>query len=80
MYSSGRINIFSMYLHRYLRLTPSLAAAILLTTTVYRFLGNGPLWKGVSVITTDLCHDYWWSALLYVQNYVNPTKIVCKTN
>lgn len=58
------------------RLTPALAVIVLFNATLYRHMGNGPLW-GMVESDVDNCRDYWWSALLYIQNYVNPEKMVC---
>lgn len=66
-----------LYFHRYLRLTPALAAAILLYATLLKRATDGPL---AEVMTREavMCDDYWWSALLYVQNYVNSADVVSK--
>ncbi|XP_044727081.1 nose resistant to fluoxetine protein 6-like [Chrysoperla carnea] len=60
-------NIPFYYLHRYIRLTPSYAAAIVFSLTLYRFMGSGPLWDPEN--TNEQCKKYWWAALLYIQNY-----------
>lgn len=64
-----------LYFHRYLRLTPALAAAILMYVSLLKRSADGPL--AVS-LTGDAakCDDYWWSSLLYVQNYVNRDDVV----
>uniref|UniRef100_A0A182LXU7 Nose resistant-to-fluoxetine protein N-terminal domain-containing protein n=1 Tax=Anopheles culicifacies TaxID=139723 RepID=A0A182LXU7_9DIPT len=71
----GRLNLPVMYLHRYLRLTPALAALVLFSATLMKYTGSGPFWDGAMALTEDGCQQYWWSALLYVQNYVNPQKV-----
>jgi hypothetical protein len=65
-----------MYIHRYLRLTPAFAALILFSSSLMRYVGNGPIWYNAEKLLVEPCHKYWWSALLYVQNYVNPNEIV----
>lgn len=72
---SRKLNLPAMYLHRYLRLTPALAALILIGSTLLKYVGSGPLWKNSVTLMENACHKYWWSALLYLQNYVNPTEI-----
>ncbi|XP_052899878.1 nose resistant to fluoxetine protein 6-like [Anopheles moucheti] len=72
---SGKLNLPIMYLHRYLRLTPALAALVLFSATLMRYVGSGPFWDGAMSLTEDSCQQYWWSALLYVQNYVNPQNV-----
>lgn len=69
-----------MYFHRYIRLTPSLAVAVLLSASLIRHLGDGPLWNTYMNIADMPCINYWWSALLYVENYVNPEQMVCIKN
>ncbi|XP_049532610.1 nose resistant to fluoxetine protein 6-like [Anopheles darlingi] len=71
----GRLNLPVMYAHRYLRLTPALAALILYTATLMRYSGSGPFWDGAMTLMADNCRTYWWSTLLYIQNYVNPTEL-----
>lgn len=74
-FRKGRINIPLLYFHRYLRLTPLLVITMLFCMSLMKFLGNGPVWPQ---ITSELnfCDEYWWSTLLNVQNYVNPSKIL----
>ncbi|KAJ3644143.1 hypothetical protein Zmor_026815 [Zophobas morio] len=64
-----KFNIFLYYFHRYIRLTPSLAIMVLIHTTLLPYLGNGPLWNTIYDGFIRSCKTYWWSALLYVQNY-----------
>ncbi|KAJ8969798.1 hypothetical protein NQ317_003303 [Molorchus minor] len=72
--SNGKkFNIAQYYLHRYLRLTPPLAAAVLVSATLLEYLGSGPHWSYVKIGFQDNCVNYWWSTLLYIQNYVNVT-------
>ncbi|XP_053691017.1 nose resistant to fluoxetine protein 6-like [Sabethes cyaneus] len=70
-----KLNLPLMYLHRYLRLTPAFAALILLTVSFMKYLGSGPFWNSTLNLLSGSCETYWWSALLYLQNYVNPKKI-----
>ncbi|KAJ8911825.1 hypothetical protein NQ315_012555, partial [Exocentrus adspersus] len=72
-----RFNIFHFYIHRYLRLTPALAALILVLTTLARYMGSGPLWENVNIVIAKPCERYWWTSLLYLQNYVNETYVLC---
>lgn len=65
-----------MYLHRYLRLTPVFAFLILLVVSLFRHIGSGP-YSTVDYNSNAIpCMKYWWSALLHIQNYVNPQEIV----
>ncbi|KAJ8956800.1 hypothetical protein NQ318_014214, partial [Aromia moschata] len=66
-----KFNLFHFYLHRYLRLTPPLAATVLVSATLLEYMGSGPNWGDVKPGLQENCQTYWWSTLLYVQNYVN---------
>lgn len=75
-FRTGRLDIFSLYLHRLLRLTPILGASILITMTLARFISSGPFWPFMMDHLTGNCERYWWSTALFIQNYVNPTSLV----
>lgn len=71
------INLPLMYVHQYLRLTPAIAGIILFAVSLSKFAGNGPFYS--LVVESQIrqpCEKYWWSALLCVQNYVNPETLV----
>lgn len=74
------MNILALYLHRYIRMTPLLAATILVSVSLLRFLGNGPFWPILVDFNGGHCMHYWHSTMLYIQNYVNPDKIVSVQN
>lgn len=63
-----------MYLHRYLRYTPSLAIVILFYTAMSKFLISGPFEKN----ELELCETNWWANLLHVSVYVKTNKMVTK--
>ncbi|XP_043470723.1 nose resistant to fluoxetine protein 6-like isoform X2 [Leptopilina heterotoma] len=67
-------NIFEFYFHRYIRLTPALAALVLITIFIVPHLGSGPRWEGdiIANVSTK-CENSWWKILLYVQNYAGET-------
>ncbi|XP_065155198.1 O-acyltransferase like protein-like [Atheta coriaria] len=64
-------NVFFYYLHRYLRLTPAMAAVIVVHVTILKHFGSGPYWPKNGG-ANEACKKYWWSMLLYIHNYVNP--------
>lgn len=80
LFRNGKLNVFPMYFHRYLRLTPVLAACILTYMSIVRFMSSGPLWPQRFSFIEGSCTQYWWSPLIYVQNYVNPNKRVSVYN
>lgn len=63
-------NIPLYYLHRYIRLTPPYAAAILFVSTIYRHVGTGPLLPAVTSQMAEDCQKYWWTNILYINNYI----------
>lgn len=69
-----------MYLHRYLRLTPSVGAMYLVTITIFRFFGTGPTWSLITHFLKDTCKEKWWKFFLYIQNYTDPDEMVQKLN
>ncbi|XP_058811134.1 nose resistant to fluoxetine protein 6-like [Topomyia yanbarensis] len=68
----GKINPLMLYLHRYIRITAPLAALILFVVSFAKYMGEGILWKTILDVSDETCSQYWWSALLHIQNYVNP--------
>lgn len=73
LFRKGNFNVLAMYLHRYLRLTPLLAVCALMYSSILRYLGSGPLWPERAKSMGRDCNQFWWSLLLYAQNYVNPS-------
>ncbi|XP_017066863.1 nose resistant to fluoxetine protein 6 [Drosophila eugracilis] len=67
--TKGKLNIPLMYLHRYLRLTPVLALAIIVYMKILPRMGDGPLYGSVNFDDYSLCENTWYWTLLYVQNY-----------
>nr|XP_015834703.1 PREDICTED: nose resistant to fluoxetine protein 6-like isoform X2 [Tribolium castaneum] len=68
----AKFSIPMFYLHRILRLTPSLAMAVLFTATLINYMGKGPFWPIVHQMFQKDCQNYWWATLLYIQNYAYP--------
>lgn len=52
-----------------------LAVIIVISVTLYKKIANGPVWF-TYILHGVFCDKYWWTTLLYVQNYVNPDTIV----
>ncbi|CAH1973115.1 unnamed protein product [Acanthoscelides obtectus] len=77
MQSGKKFNIFLFYLHRYLRLTPALAALILVTVYLLDYMGSGPRWALMRELFQKQCEKYWWTSLLYIQNYANEQNNIC---
>ncbi|EDV44675.1 uncharacterized protein Dana_GF20203 [Drosophila ananassae] len=73
--TNGKLNVPLMYLHRFLRLTPILAMAILIYTKILPRMGDGPLYGSVNFDDYSVCEKTWAWTLLYVQNYA--TNSIC---
>ncbi|EDW56172.1 GM22968 [Drosophila sechellia] len=67
--TKGKLNVSLMCLHRYLRLTPVLALAIIVYMSILPRMGDGPLYGKVNFDDYTRCKDTWYWTLLYVQNY-----------
>lgn len=69
----GRINWIVFYVHRFWRLTPVYAFAIMIWSTLYRhWIWNGSfvtLSKKLHPTTFDYCNTYWWTNILYINNF-----------
>ncbi|XP_054259422.1 nose resistant to fluoxetine protein 6-like [Macrosteles quadrilineatus] len=70
-----KFNLVQFYVYRYLRLTPTLAALVLLQATILRRATDGPLWRRMFYDYQHNCQTNWWSTLLYIANYVNPVSM-----
>ncbi|XP_046626310.1 nose resistant to fluoxetine protein 6-like isoform X3 [Neodiprion virginianus] len=74
---SGKpINWRRFYLHRYLRLTPSLAFVMLISSFLARWNENGLIGGSFVARSVENCHENWWVNLLYLQNFVNKERMV----
>ncbi|KAJ0176877.1 hypothetical protein K1T71_008056 [Dendrolimus kikuchii] len=62
------------YLNRLFRTLPLLATVILLQASAFNHISDGPFWQNVAHATEN-CRTYWWSSLLFIQNYINPLEI-----
>ncbi|XP_053658584.1 O-acyltransferase like protein-like [Anopheles marshallii] len=72
---TSRLNVWELWLHRIIRITPAYAALIMFGIAFVDVVGEGILYKLVAEELLDACHTSWWSALLYVQNYVHYEKM-----
>ena len=66
--NGGQFNLPVYYLHRYVRLTPALAAIIVLQISIFRRMGDGPFWFTIEN-TAQNCRETWWRNLLYIGNF-----------
>ncbi|XP_022209524.2 nose resistant to fluoxetine protein 6-like [Drosophila obscura] len=66
--SKGKLNVPLMYLHRFIRIVPILAVAILVYMNLMTVITDGPLAYG-DHLNKAACESGWFWTLLFVQNY-----------
>lgn len=60
---------FLMMLHRFLRLIPLYLATMFLFWQIMANLGSGPVFFRYKEEYSDACTRYWWSHLLFINNF-----------
>ena len=68
-YKFGTFPFLTYYVHRILRLTPAYAFVLFFFWSIGPYLGNGPYWNGVIMNINSTCPKYWWTNLLYINNF-----------
>jgi len=69
----GRIPWGLFYFHRYWRLTPVYAFVILIYATLTPYMISGPFHFMYRSTKTDLCDKWWWTNMLYINNFYPPS-------
>lgn len=73
-------SIWKCYFQRFMRLTPSLIVVIFLNQTFLPLISNGlSSCEFDKNIWIKPCQDYWWSAAMHIQNFVNINRICLLT-
>lgn len=75
--NNNKMNIPMIFLHRYMRLAPSVLLIMLFAMTFFQFLGEGPLWPIYSERLFKDCPRYIWSYLLFLNSVVPHTQPQC---
>jgi peptidoglycan/LPS O-acetylase OafA/YrhL len=65
----GKVSWGILYLHRVLRLLPTLAFALGIDYFILPSLGSGPIWENVKKSSLD-CEKYWWTNFLFLNNFI----------
>jgi len=65
----GVIGWTFVYLHRLLRILPMYIFMMIIYNWFARRVGSGPLWFETDAMTEN-CDEYWWSNLLFINNFV----------
>lgn len=56
------------YIHRFWRLTPAYMMTIAFFTSLKVHIGTGADKVGMAGYDSQLCREYWWTNLLYINN------------
>ncbi|XP_053612592.1 O-acyltransferase like protein-like [Plodia interpunctella] len=67
-------NLHLFYLNRLLRLFPLLGLTVLLQASLLNHMFDGPYWINAAQQIHN-CRQYWWTTLLYIQNYATPSSM-----
>ncbi|XP_052816345.1 nose resistant to fluoxetine protein 6-like [Mya arenaria] len=65
------LNWFMFYFHRFWRLTPPYMLVIMVGTVLLPYIVSGPFWIEGEFPFMSGCRKFWWTNLLYVNNYVH---------
>ncbi|XP_018331971.1 nose resistant to fluoxetine protein 6-like [Agrilus planipennis] len=71
----GNVSLFKLILQKYLRFTMPIAVLIVIHKLLLERVFEGPLLPCYKNPSLQNCNENWWSALLHVQNYVNPDNL-----
>lgn len=74
--SDAKLNFAIFYIHRYLRMTPSMMAVIAFSATLLPYLASGPQWTESITMFNGWCRKNWWVNALYLHNFVNTENMV----
>ncbi|XP_034239983.1 nose resistant to fluoxetine protein 6-like [Thrips palmi] len=69
--------LVQQYVSRYLRLLPVTAVVLAIETQWMQYMGSGPVWGQVAGRVVRDCQQYWWTHLLFVNNYVAQGSTQC---
>nr|CAI5827280.1 unnamed protein product [Callosobruchus analis] len=69
-----------VFINRYIRLTPTLAAIIAFQASWLRHFGDGPNWHHHVGEEFIRCRKNWWTNLLYIHNYVDVGNMCMQTS
>ena len=63
-------DIFAFMLHRIFRVLPLYGLVLVVYIFIVPLIGSGPFWYLVDGTTTSNCASYWWTNLIFVNNFV----------
>lgn len=66
--------MLKFYLHRIWRITPPYMIILMITATLSKYFGDGPLFPDGYEYKS--CKSTWWTNLLYINNYFDLNRFV----
>ena len=64
-----QFNLLSYWIHRYMRMAPSMAMQLLFEATLMNRVGSGPNWKAYALKAEETCEKNWWKFILFINNW-----------
>lgn len=74
--NTDQVNWFLFYFLRYVRIAAPTSVGVIVFACAIQFFGSGPLWTDTYYNMQMACQKFWWSSLLFIQNYVNSESMV----
>jgi len=53
------------------RILPAYCAVMAITAHIIPHLGHGPIWPNKSWEEAEICKNYWWANLLFINNFLD---------
>ncbi|OMJ72862.1 hypothetical protein SteCoe_28602 [Stentor coeruleus] len=75
---TSKFSVFAflmIYVHRFLRITPVYMFVLFFFWAFIKYFGNGPMWVDVEKYLNPDCNDYWYSNLIYMNNFIPDGKV-----
>jgi len=65
----GNLKFWCMYIvHRIIRLSPLFIYVLFFFMYIGPIIGTGPMYYLYDSVVNPMCHDYWWTNILYINN------------
>ncbi|XP_050521580.1 nose resistant to fluoxetine protein 6-like [Daktulosphaira vitifoliae] len=63
--------LFIPIIYRIIRMMPGYIAVIVFTAQLLPHFGDGPFWKQKTWDEANICKDYWWTNILFINNFID---------
>ncbi|XP_050533851.1 nose resistant to fluoxetine protein 6-like isoform X2 [Daktulosphaira vitifoliae] len=63
--------IFMPIIYRIVRMLPGYIVVMAFTAQLLPHFGNGPFWQQKTWNEANLCKDYWWTNILFINNFID---------